>query len=221
MVLLEGLARRKRALKSDVDPSQRAEEERQAREKYAALLSGVITKAKLPVVQYLLGVSDSDAVWTRLFGTRRSRTLRNRYKSWDAYAKWLDTTYGKVWPTKLAHILDYAVERYNEGCGKTVLDSFQASLSVLEQAGRVPEAQMLSRDPTWLAQLSSMTADLTSQQPPVKQAPMLTVAIILSLELYVLDKESPPRVALCLLLLEGRRPSGDIANLYVPYDFGV
>ena len=133
LVLLEGLARRKRALKSDVDPSQRAEEERQAREKYAALLSGVITKAKLPVVQYLLGVSDSDAVWTRLFGTRRSRTLRNRYKSWDAYAKWLETTYGKAWPTKLAHILDYAVERYNEGCGKTVLDSFQASLSVLEQ----------------------------------------------------------------------------------------
>ena len=51
---------------------------------------------------------------------------------------------------------------------------------------------MFSRDPTWLAQLASMTADLISQQPPVKQAPMLTVAIILSLELYVLDKESPP-----------------------------
>ena len=192
LVLLEGLARRKRALKSDADPSRRAEEERQAREKYAALLSGVITRAKLPVVEYLSGVSDSDAVWGRLFGTRRSRTLRNRYKSWDAYSKWLETTYGKAWPTKLAHILDYAAERYNEGCGKTVLDSFQASLSVLEQAGRVPEAQMLSRDPTWLAQLASMTADLTSQQPPVKQAPMLTVAIILSLELYVLDKESPP-----------------------------
>eukprot|EP00439_Symbiodinium_sp_Y106_P017613 s9630_g2.t1 len=192
LVLLEGLARRKRALKSDADPSRRAEEERQAREKYAALLSGVITKAKLPVVEYLSGVSDSDAVWARLFGTRRSRTLRNRYKSWDTYSKWLETTYGKTWPTKLAHILDYAAERYNEGCGKTVLDSFQASLSVLEQAGRVPEAQMLSRDPTWLAQLASMTADLTSQQPPVKQAPMLTVAIILSLELYILDKESPP-----------------------------
>ena len=192
LVLLEGLARRKRALKSDADPSRRAEEERQAREKYAALLSGVITRAKLPVVEYLSGVSDSDAVWTRLFGTRRSRTLRNRYKSWDTYSRWLETTYGKTWPTKLAHILDYAAERYNEGCGKTVLDSFQASLSVLEQAGRVPEAQMFSRDPTWLAQLASMTADLTSQQPPVKQAPMLTVAIILSLELYVLDKESPP-----------------------------
>ena len=192
LVLLEGLARRKRALKSDVDPSQRAEEERQAREKYAALLSGVIMKAKLPVVQYLSGVSDSDAVWARLFGTRRSRTLRNRYKSWDAYAKWLETTYGKIWPTKLAHILDYAAERYSDGCGKTVLDSFQASLSVLEQAGRVPEAQMFSKDPTWLAQLSSMTADLTSQQPPVKQAPMLTVAIVLSLELHVMDKENPP-----------------------------
>ena len=192
LVLLEGLARRKRALKNDVDPSQRAEEERQAREKYAALLSGVITKAKLPVVRHLSGVSESDVAWTRLFGTRRSRTLRNRFKSWDAYAKWLETTYGRVWPTKLAHILDYAVERYNEGCGKTVLDSFQASLSVLEQAGRVPEAQMFSKDPTWLAQLASMTADLTSQQPPVKQAPMLTVAIILSLELHVMDKESPP-----------------------------
>ena len=55
---------------------------------------------------------------------------------------------------------------------------------------------MFSKDPTWLAQLSSMTADLTSQQPPVKQAPMLTVAIVLSfrtnLELHVMDKENPP-----------------------------
>ena len=43
---------------------------------------------------------------------------------------------GRPGQTKLAHILDYAAERYNEGCGKTVLDSFLASLSVLEQAGK-------------------------------------------------------------------------------------
>ena len=170
--------------------------------------------------------------WVRLFGTRRSRTLRNRYKSGNAYAKWLETTYGKIWPTKLAHILDYAAERYSDGCGKTVLDSFQASLSVLEQAGRVPEAQMFSKDPTWLAQLSSMTADLTSQQPPVKQAPMLTVAIVLSfrtnLELHVMDKENPPflqgpgvgSAAYGLLLFEGRRSARHTTFIDVPYVCG-
>ena len=35
---------------------------------------------------------------------------------------------------------------------------------------------MLSKDVTWLSQLAAMTAELTAEQAPVKQAPMLTVA---------------------------------------------
>ena len=46
---------------------------------------------------------------------------------------------------------------------------------------------MLSKDVTWLSQLAAMTAELTAEQAPVKQAPMLTVAMVMALELYVVS----------------------------------
>ena len=189
--LLEGIERRRRSLSQSVDSKQRATEEKLAKDKFAALLAGIIVEAKLPVVSHLAKVSKPEAVWARLFGTRRSKTLRNRYKSWMHFRNWLEVTHGKVWPTELNQLLDYSAERIGEGCGKTVLGSFQASLSVLEQTGRVPEASMLSKDVTWLSQLAAMTAELTAEQAPVKQAPMLTVAMVMALELYVVSEEEP------------------------------
>ena len=86
---------------------------------------------------------------------------------------------------------------------------------------------MFSKDPTWLAQLSSMTADLTSQQPPVKQAPMLTVAIVLSLETACCGQgESPflqgPVVGSSAYgFTEGRRPARHTTFIDVPYGLWV
>ena len=189
LVLLEGLARRKKLLRSEADPAQRANEERVAREKYAVLLCGFIKEAKLPVTEQLQDVSDPDSVWKRLFGNRRSKTLRNRYKSWSHFRMWLQCTQGLIWPQRLTHLLDYSNERYDEGCGKTVLDSFQASLSVLELVGKVPEPERFSKDTTWIAQLNSLTSDLKATSAPVRQAPMLTVAMVISLELHVVKKD--------------------------------
>ena len=64
---------------------------------------------------------------------------------------WLQCTQGLVWPTKLTHLLDYSSERFDEGCGNTVLDSFQASLSVLELTGRCQSQKGFQRIPLgWL-----------------------------------------------------------------------
>ena len=185
LVLLPGLERRRKALRTDRDASQRAEHERLAREKYTALLADVIKEAQLPLVAILSEVDDPESAWKRIFGNRRSKTLRNRYRSWRAFEKWLTVIYGKTWPTSIAQLLAYINQRVEEGCGKTVLGSFQAALSVLEITGRVDEGSMLSRDKTWLAQLSSLTTEVVSQSPPVKQAPMYTVATVVALECYV------------------------------------
>eukprot|EP00439_Symbiodinium_sp_Y106_P007375 s12878_g1.t1 len=79
-------------------------------------------------------------------------------------------------PTSVRQLIDYSNERYRNECGKTVLNGFQASLAVLEQVGKVAEPDRLSNDVTWQAHLKSLTADLVSEQRPVQQAPMLTVA---------------------------------------------
>ena len=189
--LLPGLERRRRAARTNLDSAKRAQQESDEREKYTLLLADVIRQAKLPVVAQLDAVNDDGRSWKRIFGTRRSKTLRNRFRSWRAFSRWLETSYHKVWPSSIVPLLEYADEKYNDDCGKTVLPSFQAALSVLEQAGRVPEAEMLSRDPTWLAQLASYTADLEAAQPERKQAPLFTVAIVVALELYVCLESEP------------------------------
>ena len=185
LALLASLERRKKVLPLDMDSNQRAEKEKLAREKYAVLLSDVIKGSSLPVVAQLEAVDDGELAWKRIFGTRRSKTLRNRYKAWKSFEFWLETVHGKRWPTHIRHLIGYANERLAEGCGKTVLNSFQAALVVLETTGRVKEEDMLSRDKTWLAQLQSITAELEKDQPAVQQAPMLTVAVVVALEVFV------------------------------------
>ena len=50
---------------------------------------------------------------------------------------------------------------------------------------------MLSKDKTWLTQLASYTADLETLQTARRQAPMLTVAIVLALEVHVVEDSVP------------------------------
>ena len=107
----------RKALRTDRDASQRAEHERLAREKYTALLADVIKEAQLPLVAILSEVDDPESAWKRIFGNRRSKTLRNRYRSWRAFEKWLTVIYGKTWPTSIAQLLAYINQRVEEGCG--------------------------------------------------------------------------------------------------------
>ena len=128
--LLAALERRKQILPLDQDASQRAEKEKLAREKYAILLADVIKGAALPLVAQLEAIQDGGTLWKRIFGTRRSKTLRNRCKAWKAFEFWLEV-HGKRWPNHVRRLIGYANERLAEGCGKTVLNSFQAALVVL------------------------------------------------------------------------------------------
>ena len=188
LALLAALERRKKAIPSDLDANQRAAKEKLSRE----LLSDIIKNAGLPVVAQLDAVDDGGLSWTRIFGTRRRKTLRNRYKAWKSCELWLEVVHGKRrWPLHVKHLIGYANERLAEGCGKTVLNSFQAALVVLQTAGRVKEEDMLSRDKTWLAQLAAITEDLERDQPHVHQAPMLTVAIVVGLEVYATLETAP------------------------------
>ena len=77
--------------------------------------------------------------------------------------------------------------RVNEGCGKSVPEVFHVSLCLIEQLGRVPEAERLSHEELWKAHVKAWTAELSSEAPPVKPAEMYTVAILLAFELTVGD----------------------------------
>ena len=157
------------------------------RKKYTSLLAQVIVDADLPVVALIRTLDDPQQGWVHLFGTRRCNTLKNRYKSWRPFAVWLELHFGRKFPVQLKDIIDYIQHRADEGCGKTIPESFHTSLTLIEQLGRVPEGERLSDEQLWLAHIKAWTAELAADSPPVKPAEMFTIAMLLSLELVVAD----------------------------------
>ncbi|CAE7244397.1 unnamed protein product [Symbiodinium sp. CCMP2592] len=212
--LLPAIERARKARENSVDPSKRAAEEKAAKAKYAMLLYNILVEAKTPIVEILKEVADPEEACVRIFGTRRSKTLRNRYHSWNKFGRWLEVSKGRVWPAGLQDLLDYATEAVKEGAGKTTIDAFAAALSVLEQVGRVGEGDMLSRDPTWVSYSKNVTAELVEKGPVLHQAAQPTVAMALSLELYVFDEDrvryARAMAFVALLMLWGSMRSDDV-----------
>ncbi|OLP76746.1 hypothetical protein AK812_SmicGene43280, partial [Symbiodinium microadriaticum] len=191
LTLLPSLLRRERNASKFVDSTERANREKNERERYSILLCGFIKEADLPVISEIRDLADPEAATKRLFGARRSKTLRNRYRSWKRYSEWLKVTKARAWPSGVADLIDYAEELYQDGCGKTTLDSFQAALVVLETAGKVGETKKLSNDVLWTSTLRSLNADLVGAKPARRSAQLPTVATEVALELLVGNLEEP------------------------------
>ena len=169
--------------------STRAELEAALRDKFALELAEIIMEACLPVVFQIEGLDNPNKAWTRLFGSRRGKTLRNRVRSWNRYRAWLVSYAGRVWPSSLADLVNYVEECISSGCSISLHDELQASLVLLERTGRVPEGSQLSLDSTWKAHLQSWSQELKSNGRPRGSAPPYSVAILISLELTVMDVE--------------------------------
>eukprot|EP00435_Cladocopium_sp_Y103_P053229 s367_g17.t1 len=181
--------RRQRKYKED-PPDARAKRFESERKKYSLLLAQVMVEAGLPVVALVQTLDDPAAGWVHLFAARRGNTLKNRFKVWKPFQKWLETHRGYLFPKGVKDAVDYMQHRVNEGCGRTVPEALSATLSLIEQVGRVVEGERISDDPLWRGHVKSWTAELSVESPPKKPAEMYTVAIVLALELTVVDEKA-------------------------------
>ena len=81
--------------------------------------------------------------------------------------------------------------RVNEGCGKSVPESFSTALHLMELVGRIPDSEKISKDPTWEGFVRSWSAELNESSAPTTPAPMFTVAMCISLECNVMNDSAP------------------------------
>ena len=206
------------AKKARTSTTARAEAEDLSKKKWALALADYITEAKLPAVASFSGMANVNTAWIRAFGARRSKTLRNRAKSWKRVREWLVATTGQPWPTNVAVLLQYLDERNEvQPMGKTVPTSIHSTLSLLELVGQVPTELRLSGDRLWVESVKSWTSDLSRDAPPKKQAELYTVAIALSSELVLGDLTAPIGqrfyAFVLLLLLWGTMRCDDLQNV--------
>ena len=189
--LLELSAKKKRQRYKEEPSDARAQRFCAERKKYITLLSNLIKEASLPVVQVIAALDDAGTAWQHLFAARRSGTLKNRYRAWKPFRIWIELHRGYVFPRCLKDVIDYMQHRINEGCGKTIPVSYDIALQLFETVGRIPEDERLSRDPLWQGHVKSWEAELATDAQPKQTAPMLTVAMLISLELLVVDESEP------------------------------
>eukprot|EP00435_Cladocopium_sp_Y103_P004927 s3220_g1.t1 len=128
---------------------------------------------------------DPNRAWIRVFGSRRSQTLHNRLRAWQKFRSWLVAFSGEVWPKPITPLVAFVEERIDEGCAYTCPGELHASLSILEQVGRVP--RRISNDSTWLAHLSSWKLELETNARVPRPAKPYTVATLASLEVFLID----------------------------------
>ena len=183
------LAKKKRDGKNRAGSRQEQEEKDQ--QKYALELASFISEACLPVSLCIESLDDSQRAWVRIFGRRRSRTLRNRVRAWARYRRWLVAAMGYVWPKSLSDVVNYIEEWIAKGAPKSAPVEFNSALALLEDVGRAPDTAKLTKDPVWQAHMKSWAVGLNKGACGRGPAPPFTVAIVLTLELFVCDSDEP------------------------------
>ena len=171
------LARKQLKRKRESKGTQRADLEKQQRDLYALHLAEILQEACLPVTFQISALADPNRAWIRIFGSRRSKTLRNRYRSWSKFRSWYIAFSGLVWPKTLVPLVAYVEEHIQEGCTFSFPSELHAALTVLEQIGRVPDEKRISNDVTWMSHLASWKLELESNARAPKQAKPYTVAV--------------------------------------------
>ena len=178
--------------------------ESRERERWVEVLSTYIVEAGLPVVTLIEGSADRRQAWKRVFGARRAKTLRNRARAFKRYRTWLETVRGRTWPARVSDVTDYLEERAKDGCGFSVPGDLLAAFSVLESVGRVSLKDRFSADETVRAVVQSIAEELQSRAAPRRPAKLYTVAMLLALEIRVMDLLAPlfSRVIAWVMLLQ-------------------
>ncbi|CAL1139486.1 unnamed protein product [Cladocopium goreaui] len=183
------IAKRRWKRKRETSGTQRADVEREQRNVYALQLAEILKEACLPIVFQVEMLQDPGKAWIRIFGSRRSKTLWNRLRSWNKFRDWLLALSGTVWPKTLTPLIAYVEEKIQDGCSFSCVSEFHASFTILEQLGKVPEDKRLSNDPVWLGHVASWKLELELESRPPRSAKPYATAMLLSLEIFVLDLE--------------------------------
>lgn len=152
----------------------------------------IIQEAVLPISLQLALLDNEGLAWKRIFGTRRSKTLRNRARAWSKFRLWLVAYKARIWPEAIADPIAYVEEAILQGCSVSFPNEFHAALSLLEQVGRVPDDVRISEDALWISHMGSWNEELQSRGGAGRgPANPYTVAIMIALEIFVQEDHNP------------------------------
>ncbi|CAE7515150.1 unnamed protein product [Symbiodinium microadriaticum] len=112
------------------------EAEKAAKKFWGTVLVQIMVEARLPIVEIPVENEEQRVMYAlRALGARRSKTLRNRARTWRKARDWMQSVKGYVFPRSPADVVDYLIFLEQESGTKSCISEFMSALSVLEDAG--------------------------------------------------------------------------------------
>ena len=127
-IALEVLKKSRKSRKGHDVGGARAEREDHDRERYAHELACILKEACLPVVDHISLLDNPDKAWSRIFGARRSKTLRNRFRAWSEVRSWLVAYNAQVWPKSVSDMINFMEDNIAMGATLSLMNETQAAL---------------------------------------------------------------------------------------------
>ena len=162
-----------------------------AREYWLNVLVAPFEESELPLVKVAQETSNPAEVMRRAFGTRRMKTLRSRARSWAKVRVWMIMFAGQPFPPDVSYVLGYLLFLVQEEAPKGRLLDTAAALAVLQDAGQVAGDMKISSMVPWVQGVRSRIAELEVNRTEVRKAPPPSVAMLISLEVNVVNVELP------------------------------
>ena len=112
------------------------------------------------------GAAGTWEAWSRLFGARRSNTLRNWVRAWLRFRSWLVAARNRVWPESSIGLINCIEEAMLDSQSKSLPGELQVALVVLETCGRVSQGERISWDELWLQHPASWRVEVGLEPTP-------------------------------------------------------
>ena len=165
----------------------KTELETSAREYWLSVLVTFLEESDMPICKIAAGTTDPGAVLRRSFGSRRMKTLRNRARAWKKVRSWMLLMRGRPFPIDISDMLDHILFLVQEEASRSRIIEVSCALSVLEEAGQVASEDKISDSSLWKQAINSRLCEIEQDGCTVSKAPPLSVATLISLELFILD----------------------------------
>ena len=196
------------------------EAEKAAKKFWGTVLVQIMVEARLPIVEIPVENEEQRVMYAlRALGARRSKTLRNRARTWRKARDWMQSVKGYVFPRSPADVVDYLIFLEQESGTKSCITEFMSALSVLEDAGQVPVSNQLCKSRLVVAASKGSTAEVQQGKTFRKQAPPLSVAMLVSMEIFVASSDNPMYarciIWACLLCVWGCMRVSDLQGIDV------
>ena len=89
----------------------------------------------LHVVSHIAMLDNPNKAWSRVFGARRSKTLRNRFRAWIKVRSWLVAYNGQVWPKSVSDMVNFMEDSIDDFTGEGDAGGIDGSGTGGESAG--------------------------------------------------------------------------------------